>query len=652
MRRDAGAAAFFVAAAVAMTWPLARILDRGVANPGDPYQLSSYLDWDWFAAFHQPLRLFQAPMFFPARDTLAYGEHLFGIAIFLFPLRALGVSSLAAHNVAVILGLAFTGFAAYLLGRELAGSAAAGIAAGLFYAFLPWRFTQLPHVNYLFAPWQPLLVFALLRCARRPGWKSAAMFGAVFLLNGWSNLHLFVFGSFAIALSAPLVVRDRAQWLRMLAATLVAAALIVPFLIPYFRVARETGMQRSWAEVKSWSATPRDWLNPGAMNRLYRRFFDPKTDPELWLFPGAGGIALAAVGVYAARRERRTLALALLWLAAGFIGSLGVHAFFHRFLFSHVPGFRSLRVPARWADVAYVGLTMLVALGTATLARHRRWAGALVSALLLVELNAAPIRWHSGSSGVPPVYRWLRTQRGPIAELPIGGAAEFQYLRYLPEHRLRTANGISSFMPRRSFELADAWADPARRDALLDDLRASGIRLVILHGDALPAAERPWLRSAVDAGRLRLVQRFDHGVDGDWVFRFDGATSASADLDRYLRGEPTFNTSTFGVLEQPQANTLLRRNATFSGWALSPYGVRAVNLLFDNGGVRVPATLADDPVLRASMPWYDATTRPRFIATFERRPRLVTRDTDVQVEIIDGRGERTLLEGRWFWWDR
>ena len=82
-------------------------------------------------------------------------------------------------------------------------------------------------------------------------------------------------------MSVPLLVRDRKQWLRIAAAMLIACALLVPFLIPYFRVACETGMRRSWSDVKSWSARPRDWLNPGATNRMYRRIFDPKPDPEL-----------------------------------------------------------------------------------------------------------------------------------------------------------------------------------------------------------------------------------------------------------------------------------------------------------------------------------------------------------------------------------
>jgi hypothetical protein len=43
-------------------------------------------------------------------------------------------------------------------------------------------------------------------------------------------------------------------------------------------------------------------------------------------------------------------------------------------------------------------------------------------------------------------------------------------------------------------------------------------------------------------------------------------------------------------------------------------------------------------------------TGSRFVAAFTQRPANIDRDTDVQVEIVDGRGERTLLEGRWIWW--
>jgi len=42
-------------------------------------------------------------------------------------------------------------------------------------------------------------------------------------------------------------------------------------------------------------------------------------------------------------------------------------------------------------------------------------------------------------------------------------------------------------------------------------------------------------------------------------------------------------------------------------------------------------------------PWYPQTPRPAFATTIPRRPRGVPEETDVQVEIVDGAGQRTML---------
>jgi len=74
------------------------------------------------------------------------------------------------------------------------------------------------------------------------------------------------------------------------------------------------------------------------------------------------------------------------------------------------------------------------------------------------------------------------------------------------------------------------------------------------------------------------------------------------------------------------------------------------DLLFNNGAIRERTTPLDDPALQRVFRWYDATRHPRFGRAFDRRPRGVRQITDVQVEIIDGRGRRTLLEDRWIFW--
>src|SRR5205085_12520198 len=125
----------------------------------------------------------------------ALSENLYGIALFLFPLRALGVTPIAAYNVAMLAGFALSGFVVYLLGQFVSGSAPAGIAAGIFYAFVPFRFTHLSHVQYVWGWTLPLLLYALLR-------RNPMLFGFAFLINGLSNVHALLFGSIAIFIAA------------------------------------------------------------------------------------------------------------------------------------------------------------------------------------------------------------------------------------------------------------------------------------------------------------------------------------------------------------------------------------------------------------------------------------------------------------------
>jgi hypothetical protein len=333
------AAGTFLALAVVMTWPLAANLGSAVAWPGDPLINTWILDWDWWATVHQPLSLFQANVFYPAKLPLAYSENLYGIAIVLFPLRALGVPPLTAYNVAMLLGYAFSGFGAYLLGWYTTRGWWAGVAAGIFYAFVPFRITHASHVQHVWAGWLPILVVALLHYKAQPTWRRAALFGAAFLMNGLSNIHWLLFGSVAIFVTF-LVVRPRV--LPIAACTLAAGLFLAPFLIPYAKVAREYNMRRTWQETKSFSAAPRDWFVAAETMRWYGALKDPNVDAERWLFPGVLAILFSALGLTSKNR-----AIALAWILLGVAGSLGTHLFFHRFLFAYVPGFQAIRVPAR-----------------------------------------------------------------------------------------------------------------------------------------------------------------------------------------------------------------------------------------------------------------------------------------------------------------
>jgi hypothetical protein len=343
--------------------------------------------------------------------------------------------------------------------------------------------------------------------------------------------------------------------------------------------------------------------------------------------------------------------VALLWITTGFVGSLGVHTFIYRFLFSYAPGFRAVRVPARWANITYVGMAMLIAFAVAWLARNRRWAGVLAAVLFVVELRAAPIRWWPTTPEVPPVYRWIAGQHVRVVELPIDvDESEFRYMRFATAHHRPIVNGASGFVPPEFARLSSMWhADPIGDDFVVE-LRRMGVNLIVLHGEYGGPRERDWLRRELDRGRLSYVARFDHGPAGDWVFELRSGRSSAPELEAFLRGQYTYSATTFGLLDHPLSGEHISASTLVSGWAFSPWGIRKVDLLFDNGQVRYPTTLLEEKGLKDAFPWYSRTPRPRYVAYFPSRPANVRRDTDIQVEITDGRGQRTLLEGQWIDW--
>ncbi len=126
--------------------------------------------WDYHQTFRDPLQLFHANIFHPARYALAFSENLWGAAIFGFPLYAAGASTLFVYNFLFLLGMFLSAMAAWALAREVTGNAAVSLLAGLVFAFVPWRLAQIPHVQFQWGAFLPLALLFVLRWlkGRRP----------------------------------------------------------------------------------------------------------------------------------------------------------------------------------------------------------------------------------------------------------------------------------------------------------------------------------------------------------------------------------------------------------------------------------------------------------------------------------------------------
>jgi len=206
------------------------------------------------------------------------------------------------------------------------------------------------------------------------------------------------------------------------------------------------------------------------------------------------------------------------------------------FLYSYVPGFDGLRVPARFAMLVMLFLAIMSGLGAAVLERRWRQGGTVVVVLGLLaftESLAAPIvvngtesegglaplppRVQTGNS-IPPVYRFLKTLPSPgtaIIEFPFGEwGYELRYMFYSTNHWHPLLNGYSGAFPlsysrrgdlRRPLEYPDwAWK------VLSEDVATHAVVHERLYKNGEGARVSQWL----EGHGARMISEFD----GDRVF--------------------------------------------------------------------------------------------------------------------------------------
>ena len=329
-RLAAGALAACLALAVLHTWPLATgpaVLSRH--DNADAMLNEWIVAWVAHQAPRAPLHLFDANIFHPEPRALAFSEHMTVQGLMGAPVFWLGGSPLLAYNLLVMAGLALSAWAMWLLLKRWTGSSAAGAVAGSLLAFNAHTLTRLPHLQALHLEFMPVVLLALDRLLVERRARDAVLLGVACALQGLTSNYLLVFTAMAAAVGVAVRVNEwrrpapaRTAALLGLAAA-IAAALVAPFLYPYYLTQREQGLTRSLDEVALYSSTWRDYLSTAG--RLHyaawsHRFLEGSTA----LFPGVVALALAGFAIAAKpglRDPRIRMAAAI--GAAGFALSFG-----------------------------------------------------------------------------------------------------------------------------------------------------------------------------------------------------------------------------------------------------------------------------------------------------------------------------------------
>src|SRR6185503_4033335 len=140
------------------------------------------------------------------------------------------------------------------------GSWTAAFAAGLLFAFAPYRLPQSSHLQVLSSQWMPFVLYGMTRYFDSGRLRPLAGAAVSLVLQGLSSgYHLLFFPPFAAAYVLWEVARrhrwrDRRMWLQISAAGALAAAVMMPFLLPYAAMRTLWNTLRPVAEVSRFSA--------------------------------------------------------------------------------------------------------------------------------------------------------------------------------------------------------------------------------------------------------------------------------------------------------------------------------------------------------------------------------------------------------------
>ncbi len=505
-----GVLALFVLATGVMLFPLSIQFTDHVPDWGDPLENTWVLAWDAHALVDNPLDLYNANIFYPYPNALAFSESQLASAALGRPILFASNNPILSYNFVFLAAFVLCGFNTYLFVYDVVRNRGGALVAGAAFAFWAYKFNHLSHINLITLQWLALVLFSLRRALSQDRAVFSILFGVTLLLQALSSWYAALMTLLLVALYVLYrFVQQRGKWIwkRWGTFAICFGLALVPLALvglPYFQVSGELQFARSLADAERFSARPLSFLSVSAFNLLYQNML-PRAVGEA-LFPGALVLLLALFGL----RKRAFFADRAFWLMAiVFFGVLAFGPIFHltsalefplplyQFLYEFVPGFQGTRAPARFFVVGMLGLTLLAASGFAVVtknvsARARNVLLAVALAVLCAEYLAIPLRLVGVETGVqvPNVYAWLQQQpAGNVLELPVatGDIEPITRAMYFSIYHGRAMPlGYASFIPPTQtdflFTLNTALQTPSPR--VPNMLREFGVRYVILHLDA------------------------------------------------------------------------------------------------------------------------------------------------------------------------
>jgi hypothetical protein len=518
----------YALAVILMTLPSSfQLFQRLIGNNIDNW-IFYWNNWWLERAIIEGRDWFQCPyIFYPNGINLVTHSHSFLNSLLALAVKPF-VGSIAAYNLVLLLGLWVGAMGMFLLVREMTKQTLPALLSGFVFAFAPYHLSQaLAHPHLGSIHWWPFYFLFLRRTLRGHRAVDALWAGAFAALTLWSGLQLAVLLALWTALYVGWHVLLRRANLRSLGLTALAGittlVLSAPLLIP---VAKEPHLLDEVAKFDEGMRSQTDllaYLLPPTYHPLlgqytakgYEAFVTNRvTMPYL----GYAVVGLALTALLTQRKESSFWAIsAMIWivLAAGsalrFDGALYADVPLPYRLAGQLFPISTIRAPDRFNLLVVPSLAVLAGMGAAYLAQKRRWLLVPLSLLIVFEYECAPMPMWDTPPG-SAFFEQMAQEETPfgIVDYPMGYTSSKLWLYYQTLHGKPIVEGhisrytaddyafiASNSLLRTLYQTAERpvrlpedtfTGDPLRLGPALQELRAAGVRYILLHKPYTDAA--------------------------------------------------------------------------------------------------------------------------------------------------------------------
>jgi len=240
-RDSVAALVAFTVLTCAMLWPQVRHIGDSAVLHQDVYFNMWRLQWVAHALATSPANLFNANIFYPEPRTLLFSDAMLAEGIIAAPLIWAGVPPVVVHNIMLLGAIVASAATMFLLVHYLTRSRGAALLAGTIFAFAPYRFEHIMHMELQWTMWIPLAFLAMQRTFDSGRVRDGIICGGTVVLQMISSVYYGLFLAMLLTIGA-LFFQVGESWtkirrglLPLAAGGVLAIALIGIYAVPYLR---------------------------------------------------------------------------------------------------------------------------------------------------------------------------------------------------------------------------------------------------------------------------------------------------------------------------------------------------------------------------------------------------------------------------------